>query len=78
MKKLYIIIFLFIVLIGIIGYAAKLENEYLDPSSALQQITSSDILTQKSQESIRMDQQLLTFGLLFGAGLVGLLIVRRK
>ena len=78
MKKFYIIIFLFVVLIGIIGYAAKLENEYMDSSSALQQIASSDVLTQKSQESIRIDQQLLTFGLLLGAGLVGLLIVRRK
>ena len=78
MKKLFIIVFLFIVLIGIIGYAAKLENEYMDRSPIAQQVVPNDLYSQKSQDTMQMDQQLLVFGLLLGAGLVGLLIVKRK
>jgi uncharacterized protein YxeA len=78
MKKIFIIVFLFIVLIGIIGYAAKLENEYLSAPPNAQQTMSNDWVSQKSQDSMQMDQQILVFGLLLGAGLVGLLIVRRK
>jgi len=78
MKKVFVIVFLFIVFIGIIGYAAKLENKNLDTSPVVQQAVSDNLFTQTMQDTIKMDQQLLVFGLLLGAGLVGLLIVRRK
>jgi len=78
MKKVFVIVFLFIVFIGIIGYAAKLENKNLDTSPVVQQAVSDNLFTQTMQDTIKMDQQLLIFGLLLGAGLVGLLIVRRK
>ena len=79
MKKLFIIVFLLVIFIGLIGYTGKVENESLEASGVVSQAFSSDVLVNNSKESIRMDQQqLLTLILLFGAGLVGLLIIRRK
>jgi hypothetical protein len=79
MKKIYIIITLFIILLGFFGYAAKIENEYLDSTTASQPVVFNTLSTQNSQESMRIDQQqILTIGVLLGAGLVGLLIIRRK
>ena len=79
MKKLFIIVFLLVIFIGLIGYTGKVENESLEASGVVSQAFSSDVLVNNSKESIRMDQQqLLTLVLLFGAGLVGLLIIRRK
>ena len=79
MKKLFIIVFLLIVFVGLIGNAAKIDNDYLDKSSATLQPLSNSLIFSDSQESARVDQrQLMIFGLLFGTGLVGLLIIRRK
>jgi len=79
MKKIYILITLFIILLGFFGYAGKIENDYLDASIAAQQTAFNDLLSEKSPQSVRIDQQqLLTIGILLGAGLVGLLIIRRK
>ena len=79
MKKLYIILFLLIVFVGFIGNAARIDNDALNMSSVALQPLSDSVLSQDSQESTGMDQQqLLTLGLLFGTGLVGLLIIRRK
>jgi uncharacterized membrane protein len=79
MKKLFIIVFLLIVFVGLIGNAAKIDNDYLDKSSVASQSLSNNLISYDSQESVRVDQrQLMIFGLLFGTGLVGLLIIRRK
>ena len=79
MKKLFIIVFLLVIFIGLIGYTGKIENETLETSGVVSQAFSSDVFVNNSKEPIRMDQQqLLTLILLFGAGLVGLLIIRRK
>ncbi len=79
MKKLYFIIFFSLILVGLIGNAAKIENDYLDRSDVAVQSLSEDVFSNGSQEKLRLDQQqLMTLGLLFGTGLVGLLIIRRK
>ena len=79
MKKLFIIVFLLIVFVGLIGNAAKIDNDYLDKSGVASQSLSNSLISYDSQESVRVDQhQLMIFGLLFGTGLVGLLIIRRK
>ena len=79
MKKLFIIVFLLIVFVGLIGNAAKIDNDYLDKSGVVSQSFSTDMVSSDSQESVWMDQRrLLTLGFLFGTGLVGLLVIRRK
>ncbi len=79
MKKLFIIVFLLIVFVGLIGNAAKIDNDYLDKSNVASQSLSNNLISSDSQESVWVDQrQLMTLGLLFGTGLVGLLIIRRK
>jgi hypothetical protein len=79
MKKLYIILFLLVFCIGFVGYAARIENEYFDTSSVALQAFSNNLFSYNSQESMLMNQeQLLTLGFLFGAGLIGLIIIRRK
>lgn len=79
MKKLYFIIFFSLILVGLIGNAAKIENDYLDNSVVSVQPLADDVFSSVSQERMRVDQQpLITLVLLFGTGLVGLLIVRRK
>ena len=79
MKKLFIIVFLLIVFVGLIGNAAKIDNDYLDKSGVVSQPFSNDMVSSDSQESVWMDQRrLLTLGFLFGTGLVGLLVIRRK
>jgi len=79
MKKLFIIVFLLIVFVGLIGNAAKIDNDYLDKSSVTSQPLSNSLISYDSQESARIDQrQLITLGFLLGTGLVGLLIIRRK
>ena len=79
MKKLYIILFLLIVLVGFIGNAARIDNDYLDNSVVTLPSLSDNQFFSGTQEPMRMDSQgLLTLGLLFGTGLIGLLIVRRK
>ncbi len=79
MKKLFIIVFLLIVFVGLIGNAAKIDNDYLDKSNVASQSLSNSLISSDSQESAMIDQrQLMTLGLLFGTGLVGLLIIRRK
>ena len=79
MKKLFIIVFLLIVFVGLIGNAAKIDNDYLDKSGVVSQPFSNDMVSSDSQESLWMDQRrLLTLGFLFGTGLVGLLVIRRK
>ena len=79
MKKLFIIAFLLIVFVGLIGNAAKIDNDYLDKSGVASQPLSNSLISSDSQESAWIDQrQLMTLGFLFGTGLVGLLIVRRK
>lgn len=79
MKKLFIIVFLLIVFVGLIGNAAKVDNDYLDKSSVASQSISSNLISSGSQESSWIDQRrLVTLGFLFGTGLVGLFIVRRK
>jgi|GEM_PF-6788938 len=79
MKKLFIIVFLLIAFIGLIGNAAKIDNDYLDKPGVASQSSSNSLISYDSQESVRVDQrQLMIFGLLFGTGLVGLLIIRRK
>jgi hypothetical protein len=79
MKKLFIIVFLLVIFVGLIGYTGKIENQSLEASDFVSQAYSSDEFVDNTKESIRTDQQqLLTLILLFGAGLVGLLIIRRK
>ncbi len=79
MKKLFIIVFLLIVFVGLIGNAAKIDNDYLDKSNVASHSLSNNLISSDSQESVWVDQrQLMTLGLLFGTGLVGLLIIRRK
>jgi len=79
MKNFFIIFFLLVIFIGLIGYTGKVENESIEASGVVSQAFSSDVSVNNTKESIRMDQQqLLTLVLLFGAGLVGLLIIRRK
>ncbi len=79
MKKLFIIAFLLIVFVGLIGNAARIDNDYLDKSSDALQPLSNNLISYDTQESAWIDQRkLMTLGLLFGTGLVGLLIVRRK
>ena len=79
MKKLFIIAFLLIVFVGLIGNAAKIDNDYLDKSSVVSQTLSNSLISYDTQESAWMDQrQLMILGLLFGTGLVGLIIIRRK
>jgi hypothetical protein len=79
MKKLFIIAFLLIVFVGLIGNAARIDNDYLDKSSVVSQSLPNSLISSDSQESVWLDQrQLMTLGLLFGTGLVGLLIIRRK
>ncbi|MDA9762033.1 hypothetical protein N9C84_03075 [Desulfobacterales bacterium] len=79
MKKLFIIVFLLIVFVGLIGNAAKIDNDYLDKSGVVSQPFSNDMVSPDSQESAWIDQRrLLTLGFLFGTGLVGLLVIRRK
>ena len=79
MKKLFIIVFLLIVFVGLIGNAAKIDNDYLDKSGVVSQPFSNDMVSSDSQESAWIDQRrLLTLGFLFGTGLVGLLVIRRK
>jgi hypothetical protein len=79
MKKLFIIVFLLIVFAGIIGNAARIDNDYLNNSSVVSQSLPNSLISSDSQESVWLDQrQLMTLGLLFGTGLVGLLIIRRK
>ena len=79
MKKLFIIAFLLIVFVGLIGNAAKIDNDYLDKSGVASQTLSNSLISYDTQESAWLDQrQLMTLGLLFGTGLVGLLIIRRK
>ena len=79
MKKLYIILFLLMVLIGFIGNAAKIGNDYLDNSGVTVPAITDDQFSIDNQRLIRMDpQRLSTLGILLGTGLVGLLIVRRK
>jgi len=79
MKKLFIIVFLLIVFVGLIGNAAKIDNDYLEKQNVTSQSLSNNLISSDSQESGWVDQrQLMTLGLLFGTGLVGLLIIRRK
>ena len=79
MKKLFIIVFLLVVFVGLIGNAAKIENDYLDNSSAALQPVSGGVFSHDSQGSIGVNQEgFLTLGLLLGTGLVGLFIIRRK
>jgi hypothetical protein len=79
MKKLFIIVFLLIVFVGLIGNAAKIDNDYLDNSGVASQTLSNSLISYDSQGSTLVDQrQLMILGLLLGTGLVGLLIVRRK
>ena len=79
MKKLFIIVFLLIVFVGLIGNAAKIDNDYLDKSGVVSQPFSNDMVSSNSQESAWIDQRrLVTLGFLFGTGLVGLLVIRRK
>ena len=79
MKKLFIIVFLLIAFVGLIGNAAKIDNDYLEKPGVALQSSSNSLISYDSQESVRVDQrQLMIFGLLFGTGLVGLLIIRRK
>jgi hypothetical protein len=79
MKKLFIIVFLLIVFVGLIGNAAKIDNDYLDKSGVASQPFSNNLISSDSQESVWVDQRrLMTLGILFGTGLVGLLIIRRK
>ena len=79
MKKLFIIVFLLIVFVGLIGNAAKIDNDYLDKSGVISHSLSDSLTSSDSQESVWMDQRrLMTLGFLFGTGLVGLLIIRRK
>ena len=79
MKKLFIIAFLLIVFIGLIGNAAKIDNDYLDKSNVALHPLSNSLISYDTQESAWIDQRkLITLGLLFGTGLVGLLIIRRK
>lgn len=79
MKKLFIIVFLLIVFVGLIGNAAKIDNDYLDKSGVASQTLSNNLISYDSQGSTLVDQrQLMILGLLLGTGLVGLLIIRRK
>ena len=71
--------FLFIIFVGFIGNAARIDNDYLDSSAVRLPSISDNQFFPGAQEPMRMDPQgLLTLGLLFGTGLVGLLIIRRK
>lgn len=79
MKKFYFIIFLLIVVIGVLGYAAKIENSYLDNSGVASSSLAEDIFSQDYREPVRLDyQNLITLGILLGTGLIGLIIIRRK
>jgi len=79
MKQLYFIIFLLIILVGFVGNAARIDNDYMDKSQVVSSPLSQDILSTDSQGPVQLDQQqLLTLCFLFGTGLVGLLIIRRK
>ena len=79
MKNFFVIIFILVIFVGLIGYTGKVENASIEASGVVSQAFSSDVFVNNSKESIRVEQQqLLTLILLFGAGLVGLLIIRRK
>ena len=79
MKKLHFIIFLLIIVVGVIGYAAKIENSYLEDPKAAVSTLAEDIFSHDYQEPVRLDyQKLVTLGLLLGTGLIGLIIIRRK
>jgi hypothetical protein len=79
MKKISIIIFLGIMVIGVLGYAGRLGNDYLGHSTGALQPLSDSIIFQSSQEVKSSEPlQTLTFAVLFGTGLVGMVIIRRK
>ena len=79
MKKLFIMVFLLIVFVGLIGNAARIDNDYSDKQTIASSSLSGNLISSDTQESAQVDQrQLITLGLLFGTGLVGLLIIRRK
>ena len=79
MNKLFIIVFLLVVFVGLIGNAAKIDNDYLDKSGVAPQPFSTNLVSSDSQDPAWIDQRrLMTLGFLFGTGLVGLLIIRRK
>lgn len=79
MKKISIILFLIILIIGVVGYAAKIGNDYLDHSNTASQPISSSMFSENVGELNSSGQpQLLTLAILLGTGLVGIVFVRRK
>ena len=79
MKKIPVILFLVMMFVGVVGYAGRLHNDYLDHSTAVLQPLSNSILSENPQGVKRTEpMQSLTFAILFGTGLVGMVIIRRK
>lgn len=65
--------------VGVVGYAGRIENDYLDHSHEVLQPLSSAVFSENPQGTERSNQmQSLTFAILFGTGLVGMVIIKRK
>lgn len=65
--------------IGVVGYAGRIENDYLDHSQEMLQPLSRAVFSENPQGTERSNQMhALTFAVLFGTGLVGMVIIRRK
>ena len=77
MRKIYIGIFLAVILVSLIGNAAKIENDYIS-HSVRRQVTDIQFSDDSLDSTSLGKQQFLTISLLLGAGLVGLLVIRRK
>ena len=79
MKKILGILFFVIMVVAVVVYAAKIETNYQDLSNAATGPVSKSLLAEKAQHSGNINRmQPLTFALLFGTGLAGLIMIRRK
>jgi hypothetical protein len=79
MKKLLSIIFLGIMVVAVVTYAARLDTHYQDLSNAATNPLTKSLLSEKPSDSKNINRmQPLTFAFLFGTGLAGLVLIRRK
>jgi len=79
MKQLLSIIFLGIMVVAVVAYAARIDTNYQDLSNAGAEPLSKSLISEKVQDSETINRmQPLTFAFLFGTGLAGLILIRRK
>ena len=79
MKKLFGILFLVITVVTVVASAAKIDTNYQDLSNAATGPVSKSLFAEKAQHSGNINRmQPLTFAFLFGTGLAGLILIRRK